>query len=60
MADFKDVRELYESKVRPVIDKADDALDSAAAKVERHHLTKWVLAALAVIVVLAVIAAALR
>lgn len=39
-------------KIKDATEKANEALDGVAAKVERTRLTKWVLVALAVVVVL--------
>ncbi len=41
-------------KIRDASDKANAALDDAAAKVERAKLTKWILVALAVLLLVAV------
>lgn len=38
-------------KIKQASDKANEALDGAAAKVERAGLTKWILVALAVVLV---------
>lgn len=54
MADFREMREIYDDKVKPLVEKTDAALDEMAAKVERHQLTKWILVALALASLIAV------
>jgi hypothetical protein len=41
-------------KIRDASEKANEALEGAAAKIERQGLTKWILVALAVVLVIAV------
>lgn len=41
-------------KIKDVSDKANEALDSTASKIERAKLTKWVLVALAVVLLIAI------
>lgn len=43
-------------KIKDASDKMNEALDSAAGKVERARLTKWVLVALAVVLILLIVA----
>lgn len=43
-------------KIREAADKANEALDGAAAKIERAQLTKWVLVALAVVLLVLIAA----
>jgi hypothetical protein len=56
VATYRDVREIYygkdHMKIKDATDKANEALSGAAAKVERAGLTKWILVALGVVLLI--------
>lgn len=59
VADYKDVRDLYYGKekgmkIKDATEKANEALEGVAAKVERSRLTKWILVALVIVLLVAV------